>query len=69
MMTCSTCEKTATRDCSHEFCNFRDYFHATPKDECDHNFTGWITFSDGRGGTTVCSKCGMDAMSHTLRTS
>lgn len=66
MMTCSVCEKTATRDCPHEWCSFRQYFHATPKpDACDHDFTGWFTFENG--GTTVCSKCGTSAISHSLR--
>ena len=33
---------------------------------CDHTFTGWRTFADGRGGEQVCSKCGMGAMGFTL---
>ena len=34
---------------------------------CEHNFKGWREFHDGRGGETVCERCGMGAMSHTLR--
>lgn len=45
----------------------RDVFvHVTPK--CDHDFQGWREFADGRGGETVCTKCGMGAMSWSLRT-
>lgn len=48
------------------------FFHATPKpDACKHDFQGWVVLHDeeGRecGGTTVCTKCGMDAMSYSLR--
>lgn len=39
---------------------------------CQHNFQGWHDFTDdeGRacGGTTVCTKCGMDAMTYSLWT-
>lgn len=34
----------------------------------DHDFHGWREFADGRGGETVCSKCGVGAMSWSLRT-
>ena len=45
----------------------RDVFvHVTPK--CEHDFQGWRDFADGRGGETVCTKCGMGAMSWSLRT-
>lgn len=49
------------------------FFHATPDpDACKHDFQGWVALKDdeGRecGGTTVCTKCGMDAMSYSLRT-
>lgn len=48
------------------------FFHASPKpDACNHDFQGWEVLRDeeGRecGGTTVCTKCGMDAMSYSLR--
>jgi hypothetical protein len=33
----------------------------------EHEFTGWRTFDDGRGGEQVCKHCGMGAMEHTLR--
>ena len=38
---------------------------------CEHDFPGWrdIEDEDGRvcGGETVCNRCGMGAMSHSLR--
>lgn len=34
----------------------------------EHDFKGWREFEDGRGGETVCSKCGMGAMAWSLRT-
>ncbi len=48
------------------------FFHVSPKpDACNHDFQGWQPLHDeqGRecGGTTVCTKCGMDAMSYSLR--
>ena len=48
------------------------FLHTTPKpDACKHDFQGWVELKDeeGRvgGGTTVCTKCGMDAMSYSLR--
>ena len=45
------------------------FLHITPDpDACDHDFQGWREFADGRGGETVCSKCGMGAMAYSLRT-
>ncbi len=41
---------------------------ACPDGPCEHNFEGWRVFEDGRGGETVCSRCNMGAMSHSLRT-
>lgn len=41
------------------------FIHITPK--CEHDFKGWRTFDDGRGGEQVCTKCGMGAMAHSLR--
>lgn len=32
-----------------------------------HDFTGWQEFDGGRGGTTVCSRCGISAFSHSMR--
>ena len=48
------------------------FLHISPKpDACKHDFQGWIELKDeeGRvaGGTNVCTKCGMDAMSYSLR--
>ena len=48
------------------------FLHITPKpDACKHDFQGWVELKDeeGRvsGGTTVCTKCGMDAMCYSLR--
>ena len=34
----------------------------------EHDFKGWRQFADGRGGETVCTKCGMGAMAWALRT-
>lgn len=34
----------------------------------EHDFKGWREFVDGRGGETVCTKCGMGAMAWSLRT-
>ena len=35
---------------------------------CEHDFKGWREFADGYGGETVCTRCGMGSMAHTLRT-
>jgi len=35
---------------------------------CEHDFQGWRAFINGGGGETVCKRCGMGAMSHSLRT-
>lgn len=34
---------------------------------CEHDWQGWREFEDGCGGEQVCSRCGMGAMSHSLR--
>ena len=39
-----------------------------PNGPCEHDFKGWREFEDGLGGEQVCSRCGMGAMSHSLRT-
>lgn len=49
------------------------FVHTTPKpDACEHDFSGGrdLTDAEGRvcGFTTVCTKCGMDAMTYSLRT-
>lgn len=50
--------------------------HITPnqelcKDGKKHDFKGWIDLKDEngnvRGGTTVCTKCGLDAFTYSLR--
>ena len=41
------------------------FIHVTPK--CDHDFAGWRDFEDGNGGEQVCKKCGMGAMTDSLR--
>jgi len=52
------------------------FFHATPNEELctdgsKHDFQGWIDLKDENGyvcgGTTVCTKCGLDAFTHSLR--
>lgn len=30
--------------------------------DCAHEFRGWRTFADGRGGEQVCVRCGIGAM-------
>lgn len=35
---------------------------------CEHDFQGWRDFDDGRGGEQVCARCGLGAVSHSLRT-
>jgi hypothetical protein len=40
---------------------------ACPEGPCEHDFQGWREFDDGCGGETVCKRCGMGAMSHSLR--
>jgi hypothetical protein len=41
---------------------------ACPEGPCEHDWQGWRDFEDGSGGETVCARCGMGAMSHSLRT-
>jgi hypothetical protein len=53
------------------------FMHVTPNEELckdgePHKWEGWIDFrsEDGKyitGGSRVCSKCGLDAMTHSLR--
>ena len=43
-------------------------FHFIRESNCDHDFRGFRPFPDGNGGESVCTKCGMGAMEHTLRT-
>jgi predicted RNase H-like HicB family nuclease len=44
---------------------------ACPGGPCEHDFQGWreITDDEGRvcGGETVCARCGMGALSHSMR--
>ena len=41
--------------------------HIEPRaDGCDHDFRGFRAFEDGSGGESVCTKCGMGAMTHSL---
>jgi hypothetical protein len=43
-------------------------FMCGPNPKCEHDFKGWREFEDGRGGEAVCTKCGIDAMQHSLWT-
>jgi hypothetical protein len=52
----------------HSF-DFDACFCNCPKGPCEHDFKGWRAFINGGGGETVCQRCGMGAMSHSLRTS
>jgi hypothetical protein len=45
-----------------EFCDF-----IPSSDACKHDFQGWREFDDGNGGEQVCTKCGMGAMTYSLR--
>jgi hypothetical protein len=40
---------------------------ACPDGPCEHDFQGFRAFEDGRGGEAVCTRCGMGAMSHSIR--
>ena len=53
----------------HHSFDFGACYCACPKGPCEHDFQGWRAFINGGGGETVCKRCGMGAMSHSLRTS
>lgn len=36
-------------------------------DPNSHGFKGWVEDEDGLGGGTVCSRCGISALDHSLR--
>jgi len=36
-------------------------------DPRSHDFKGWQIFDEGRGGTTVCTRCGITAFDHAMR--
>lgn len=36
-------------------------------DPRSHDFQGWVEFDGGRGGTTVCTRCGISSFSHSMR--
>ena len=46
----------------------QECYCACPDGPCQHEFDGWREFEGGRGGEQVCSRCGMGAMSHSMRT-
>ena len=37
------------------------------KDGKPHQWAGWREFEDGRGGTQICSVCGISAFEHSMR--
>ena len=49
-----------------------DCYCACPDGPCQHEFEGWRDITDDNdvvcGGETVCKRCGMGAMAHSLRT-
>lgn len=49
-----------------------DCYCNCPDGPCQHEFDGWRDLHDDNGhvcgGETVCRRCGMGAMSHSLRT-
>lgn len=53
---------------AHNF-DFDACYCACPKGPCEHDFQGWRAFINKGGGETVCKRCGMGAMSHSIRTS
>jgi hypothetical protein len=60
------CEKT---DCPGRASWASFFHHVSPKlDACDHDFQGWREIDGGLGGERVCTKCGMGAMTYSLRT-
>lgn len=43
------------------------FVHVSPgPDACEHDWSGWREW--GTGGECVCTKCGMGAMAHSIRT-
>ena len=34
---------------------------------CEHVWDGWKNDADGRGGSVICTRCGISAMSHDAR--
>lgn len=52
--------------------NPNDCYCACPEGPCEHDFQGWRDIENERGevcgGEQVCKRCGMGAMSHSLRT-
>lgn len=63
--------------CDDEACplgaNKQSFFHLLPKpDACDHDFQGWRNHINDQGqiigGEQVCTKCGIGAMTYSLRT-
>lgn len=55
----------------HNF-DFSACYCACPEGPCEHDFQGWRDLHDDKGnvsgGETFCKRCGMGAMSHSLRT-
>ena len=59
---CAGCDPAADQDENESV-----FIHMTPRaDACEHDFQGWRDFPDGRGGETVCVKCGVGAMAATM---
>ena len=48
--------------------NPNDCYCACPDGPCEHDWKGCRDFLDGSGGEASCLRCGMGAMSHSLRT-
>jgi hypothetical protein len=46
----------------------RGCYCACPDGPCEHEFKGWVDFEDGNGGERVCERCGLGAMTHSIRT-
>jgi hypothetical protein len=49
-------------------CPMEDNGQCVPFDDPNaHDFQGWQEFDDGRGGTTVCTRCGISSFAHSMR--
>jgi hypothetical protein len=43
------------------------FWKSEKKEPCEHDFSGWREFDDGRGGEQFCQKCGLGAMQWSMR--
>lgn len=64
--TLPTCDR---EDCPNKPQSWAEFFsHSMPSaDACEHVWGGWRVIDGGLGGEQVCQKCGMGAMTYSLR--